>query len=472
MASEYEAPPHGEQIKEMVKARIEEAANSNGEKITIEWRGQPKHLYVISMPVDLLYYNPDTHRIRAQRSLDPERDQALEENPWGKVGQEYLDTLLKCQPSDPDKVDPDFEALRDDLEAFGQRDPGLISDHGVLVNGNTRCAALRELGEKYIRVGVLPETSDWDDINTVELSLQLRKEQKRDYSYINRLIAMDEQLQLGRRPEDIARDFRIKKSTLVQDQWVYGVIRDAIDRSKSSDGTALRKIDFEDHQEKLRELYRAYTKLAATDPDAAEALKETRLAMIVLGYAKTDLRFAQSDFYGKYLESKLPEAIKPNPEAPKRVSIPGLSGVEVPDSGPQARITKALTDELLKAKAAAQSASSSAEPSTANTSATATLAAARESFDRALTPAGRDARLQKRKLAAPERLSDACDDIELCAGDLAQSRATRSVDDSAFDDAVIRLRTAIEKLAKEARRTFTEPGEGVDWLLRVAEAPQ
>ena len=368
----------------MVKARIDEASKSSGEKITIEWRGQPKHLYVISVPVDLLYYNPDTHRIRAQRSLDARRDQALDEQPWGKEGQGYLDVLLKCQPSDPDKVDPDFEALRDDLESFGQRDPGLISIHGVLVNGNTRCAALRELGEKYIRVGVLPETSDWDDINTVELSLQLRKERKRDYSYINRLIAMDEQLSLGRRSEDIAREFRIKKATLEQDQWVYGVIRDAIDRSKNGGGASLRQIDFEDHQESSANCT-VLLKVAATDQDAAEALKETRLAMIVLGYAKTDLRFAQPDFYEKYLDSKLPESIKPKSEAPKPISIPGLGGLEVPDAGPQARITRALTDTLLKAKAAAQSASESLIPASTTTSAAAALAAARDSFDRALT---------------------------------------------------------------------------------------
>lgn len=455
------------QISQIVNERIAEAARANGEKLTIEWRGEPKHLYVIAMPVELLYYNPDTHRIRAQRSLDPARDRALQDDPWGTVAQDYLEWLLKCQPSDPTKIDPDFEALRDDLESFGQRDPGLISVYGVLVNGNTRCAALRELGEKYIRVAVLPESSDWDDINTVELSLQLRKEQKRDYSYINRLIAMDEQLKLGRRPEDIAREFRIKKATLEQDQWVYGVIRDAIERSKTGDGAVLREIDFEDHQEKLRELYRSYNKVAATDPEAAEVLKETRLAMIVLGYAKTDLRFAQPDFFEKYLDPKLPDELRPSVQAPSNIEIPGLD-VTVPAAGPQARVTKALTDELLRAKAVAQSALD-AGPDVSKPAAQ-ILTAARQSFDRALEPAGRDARLQQRKLAAPERLSDACDDIELCAGDLAQSRAARAIDDTAFDDAVIRLRSAIEKLAREAQRTFTEPGEGVEWLLQITEA--
>lgn len=470
MAARFEVPPQGEQVHEMVRERLKEAVEANGGKITIEWRGEQKHLYVISMPVDLLYYNPDTHRIRAQRTLDPEKDQTLMADPWGRAGQDYLDTLLKCQPSDPDKIDPDFEALRDDLESFGQKDPGIITVHGVLVNGNTRCAALRELGEKYIRVGVLPESSEWDDINTVELSLQLRKEHKRDYSYINRLIAIDEQIKTGRRADDIAREFRIKSKTLEQDRWVYAVIQDAIARSENNEGARLRLVDFEDHQEKLRELYRAYTMAAVTDQDSAEALKESRLAMIVLEFAKTDLRFAQANFHEKYLEPKLPDDIKPMVPVSTTVNIPGLEGVAVPDASPTAKATKALTDALLKAKATTQSPSSTDAAAVAK--AAETWSAAKEAFRRALEPAGRDIRLQQRKLAAPDRLSDASDDIDLCAGDLAQSRASRTLDEAAFDDAVIRLRESLRKLARQAARTFTEPGDGVAWLLTVTEEPQ
>ncbi|MDJ0412822.1 hypothetical protein [Rhodococcus opacus] len=467
--TKFDAPPQGDNIRSIVEERLAEAGHSSGEKITIEWRGQPMHLDVISMPTDLLYYNPDTHRIRAQRTLDTQRDSELEREPWGRAGQDYLDTLLKCQPSDPDHTDPDFEALRDDLENFGQKDPGIVTRDGVLVNGNTRCAALRELGEKYIRVGVLPESSTWDDINTVELSLQLRKEHKRDYSYINRLIAIDEQLKANRRAEDIARDFRIKMPTLNQDRWVYGVILDAISRSRTSDGASLRMVDFEAHQEKLRELYRAYTKTASTDKDAAEALKESRLAMILLGYAKTDVRLAQSDFHEKYLEPKLADIIKPQKQTTSSVAIPGLVGVSVPDATPTAKSTKALTDTLLRAKATAQSVGTST-PGRITEAAT-TIKIAKDSFDRALTPAGRDVRLQQRKLAAPERLSDACDDIELCAGELAQARATRALDDAAFDDAVLRLRIVLEKLAKQASRSFPEPGDGVAWLLDAVKTP-
>src|ERR1051326_6646465 len=167
MGSTRLGTPQAARIGELVKERLSEARREDGEKISVEWRGQNRHLYVISMPTDLLYYNPQTHRIRAQRSLDPARDRALDQDPWSEEGQLYLDTLLKCQPSDPDRTDPAFTELCEDLEQFGQKDPGLITPDGVLVNGNTRCAALRHLGEKNIRVGVLPDTATWDDVNTV-----------------------------------------------------------------------------------------------------------------------------------------------------------------------------------------------------------------------------------------------------------------------------------------------------------------
>ena len=464
MAAKYQDPPQHSEIKEMIDERLRDAAQQNGEKVTIEWRSGALHLPVISMPVEILYFNPDTHRIRAQRSLDAGLDEELNSNPWGLRGQQYLDRLLKCQPSNPDRVDPDFETLRDDIEVFGQKDPGIIDARGILVNGNTRCAALRELGEQYIRVGVLPSSAQWSDIHNVELSLQLRKEHKREYSYINRLIAIEELIAAGRRPEDIARDFRIKTGTLEQSRWVYGVIRDAIQRSRTAEGDALRLVDFEDHQEKLRELHRAYVKTAANDPEAAEALKESRLAMIVLGYAKTDVRFAQPDFHVKYLESKLDASIKPITKTEQPITVPGLGGMTVPGGSVATRSTKTLTDTLLKAKAAMLSDRTS---TTDLTKASAVIDSAKDSFTRALKPAGRDFSLKQKKLAAPERLSDACDDIELCASDLATARATRALDEEAFDDAVIRLKSALESLATQASKSFPEPAEGVSWLVAM-----
>ena len=77
MAVKFGVPPEGERIRSMVEERLRQAMAENGAKVTVEWRGEQKHLSVISMPVDLLYLNPDTHRIRAQRTLDGDRARAV-----------------------------------------------------------------------------------------------------------------------------------------------------------------------------------------------------------------------------------------------------------------------------------------------------------------------------------------------------------------------------------------------------------
>lgn len=260
MVANFGVPPEGEKARSLVEERLRLALREDGAKVTVEWRGEQRHLNVISMPTDVLYFNPDTHRIRAQRTLDPEQNKTLEEQPWSEQAQRYLHHLLTRKPSDPSQEDPDFITLKDEIDDFGQKEPGIITRDGILVDGNTRCAAMREIGIENIRVGVLPEDTSRADINNVELALQLRRDKRRDYSYINRLIAIEEQIRNGRREEDVARDFNIRVRTLRQDRWVYELIAEAIERSDVSDasGAALRLVDFEDHQEKLRELQRDY----------------------------------------------------------------------------------------------------------------------------------------------------------------------------------------------------------------------
>ncbi|MEU1895574.1 ParB/RepB/Spo0J family partition protein [Streptomyces pristinaespiralis] len=455
----------GETIRSLVRERLKAAMDEQGAKITVEWRGEQKHLHVISMPVDMLYFNPDTHRIRAQRTLEPERNRILEEEPWGEAAQNYLYDLLRRSPSNPNQTDPDYTALQDELDDFGQKEPGIISPLGILVDGNTRCAALRDLGIKDIRVGVLPDDTSRRDINSVELALQLRRDKRREYSYINRLIAIEDELSSGRREEDVARDFNIKTTTLKQDRWVYQLINDAIDRSTSEAGAALRLVDFEDHQEKLRELQRDFTKLAKSDPEAAELLKESRLSMVVLNYPKTSVRLAESDFHARYLDERLPDELRPAAQESAAMEIPGLPGVVVEDASAAVKTTRALTDALLKAKAVSVT-KQLGESGVAE--ADKVIKAARKTFDVAVKLAGANAELRKRQIAVPERLTDAADYVNQCTKEFADAKAKRALDEDAFDDALLTLRTSLQQLAKQAGRTFSSPGDGVAWLLDAA----
>ncbi|WP_165986233.1 hypothetical protein [Streptomyces sp. YIM 98790] len=468
---EFPPPPRAEEFSELIKKRLEEARASGGtrETVSVDWNGQPLHVEVIDLPVSGLYFNPGTHRIRAQKSHEPQKEKVLDSEPWSTESQSYLHHLLQADPADPRRRDPDFDKLRDSLQQFGQNDPGLVTHYGIVVNGNTRMAALRELGEQSMRVGVLPESFTWRDINAVELALQLRKDHRRDYSYINRLLAMEEQASLGRTPEAIAREFRIRPATYHQERWILSTIRELIERSKTAAGVTLRLVDFEGDQEKLKELHRLYEKVAATDRDRAEVLKETRLAAILLGFAKTDIRYIDDVFVEKdYLTAALPSGLTATADsaAPAATAVPGL-GVAVPAPSTPVLAARELNDRILRAKAATAPAGGEGFTDASRSEAQQLVDEAKAAFDNAIEVAGRDARVRKRKQLAPARLADACAVIDQCVTDLVQARATRTLDEEAFDEAVLKLKGSLTKLAQQAARGGSHHGDGVTWLAEA-----
>ncbi|WP_406400076.1 transcriptional regulator [Streptomyces uncialis] len=471
MTKDYGRPGRADDNRGTVARRLDEAAAKSGpqERLTIEWRGQPTHLDVIQLPVGDLYYNPGTHRVRAQRSYDPVREAQLEEDPWSPAGQEYLGTLLKALPSAPSRVDPEFTALKESLQEYGQSDPGLVTWDGVLVNGNTRRAALMDLSgpTTEMRVAVLPESCDWGDIAKVELSLQLRKEHRRDYSYINRLLAVQELVKQGTPLPVIAATFRTTVARCEQDQWVYSCVEAMIERSAKA-GVRLPLVAFENDAEKLRELQRAYAKAYAANPENADLLLESRMSAIMLGFSKTDVRHIEPDFRVRYLESTLPEGLLPAPAKQEGVAIPGL-GRSVRGPSPKLAAAKALTDTVLQARAVAEASASQVVPSEEVAKFAGQLDDIKKAMDGAIDRAGRDNRVRKRKQAAPARLADACQSIEQCVTDLVMSRASRSLDEEGFDDAVVVLRKALTKLARESGRTVKNPGDGVAWLIAAME---
>lgn len=108
----------------------------------------------------------------------------------------------------------------------------------------------------------------------MELSLQLRQDKRRDYSYINELIAMQELLQMGRPVADIAKIFRKRSDTVEADMWILSTLEDLRSRSRAG-SVQLQLLDFEDAKEKLRELYRAWVKESKRNRDRAEVMKES-----------------------------------------------------------------------------------------------------------------------------------------------------------------------------------------------------
>jgi hypothetical protein len=464
--------PNRQQVQKLLEERLAAVDEVTRETVSVEWRGTSLPVTVVAVPVDLLYYNPETHRIRAQRSLNSGEDENLRVDPYGGQAQSYLHQLLMGDPSEPNKTDPEFVALKSDIREHGMRDPGITTRGGILVNGNTRRAALKELHVEHMRVGVLPADASWRDVELVELSLQLRKDYRRDYSYVNLLLAIDEQIRIGRAQEEVMKDFRISAKTLQKHLWILELINQAITRSKTEVGdneSSLRFVDFENHQGKLEELYRSYSALKQSDPNKAELLKEGRLTALVLGGSKTDLRWVEADFVDTYLVRHLPAGFVPSSDAGAAKRIPGLDITVQPESEALAA-AQALSDKLLKARAASLTADLADPANEAASEAAKELGVARDAIQRALDQAGKAARLVKRRLGPADRLSDATEALDLCYEAVAEARATNAFDAVEFDESILNLQNSLEKLAKLLGRDH-DIGEqttaGLKWLLSI-----
>ena len=458
-------PPNAAEVFSVIAERLAARESSGGlqETVTIDWRGRPLSVPVITMPVGLLSCNPSTHRIRAQRSINPELEKEIKESPFSPKAQDYLQSLLKCDPTDPSKVDPSYVSLKEDLKLHGQSDPGIITRAGVLVNGNTRQVALKELGQKHIRVGVLPPDASIDDIQAIELALQLRKDHKRDYSFMNLLLAIDERVG-SQPPADIQRDFRIKASSYDRCRWILEFVHDAIRRSTVEiDGltASLNLADFESHQGKMEELYRAYVALKLRSPDEAEALREQRLLALTLGRSKTDLRLIDPDFSERFMKGLVPDV----PDAPPP-KIPGLN-IEVRGPSQQVESLKVFTTKHLQAKAVAKNHGKIRKEDVSKASEL--LKKTDEVLEKGLNHAGKTIRVTQKRYAAVDRINDACEDLGLAHDAVAEARSTANFDPEDLDDALRALKSRLVGLSLLLTRGSDSTSEGIVWIKSIGE---
>jgi hypothetical protein len=260
----------------------------------VEFRGEMKPLEVVRVPVDLPLLNHDNSRVRAQITTHPDRDDILRD-PESSKSQGVLTELLRNSG--------EFKELCQQLKDLTQVEPGVITRDGMLVDGNTRLVALRDLGVSSIDVAVLPLNATAADYLDVELSIQLRKLITRDYSFTNRLLLV----------RSLADRFDSRDAIFKAMGWQ----RDGEKRLQAH----LRWLDlveeirehtnkpysfFDDKYELLKNLDDSYQSLLREDPPAAEELKWTRIFSLVLGLNKDEIRALSEEFVADHVSAHLP----------------------------------------------------------------------------------------------------------------------------------------------------------------------
>lgn len=209
--------------------------NPTGSEAFYDFRSTKYDLPVIRVGIDLLVYRmenfrtyTDQHEYVAKEKKPANFFSAGQENESvQQVQHEMLVRLAKKGIAD--SVVP----VIDVLEKEGQREAILITASGVVVNGNRRLAAMRELGETHLNVMVLPADATVDEIVDIEASLQGRPETKLDYDWIgdgeliNRLIGMGRTTkqvadQLHRAEKDIKNAIQaLTEAELYLKEWAH-----------------------------------------------------------------------------------------------------------------------------------------------------------------------------------------------------------------------------------------------------------
>ena len=170
----------------------------------LELKGKLQELAVYQLPTTLLDYSVKNGRFAAEYGeLKTKLGHDLD--PKAKGDADKIKTML-LQDRQATKI------LKDDLKKVGQqRNPGVITWDGSLVNGNRRKAIFEELVDetgsqkwKYLEVSRLPKGTDTKDIWRIEAGLQFSREERLDYGPTNRLLKFKEGRGQGLTEKEIA----------------------------------------------------------------------------------------------------------------------------------------------------------------------------------------------------------------------------------------------------------------------------
>jgi hypothetical protein len=273
-----------------------EAYRANGltRTETIEYRGVSRDLEVVTVNPEVPLLNPGNSRLRAQLLEHPQHS-IVETNPTSPEAQKILASLLSATEK--------FEELKRQLVDFKQHEPGIISRDGLLVNGNTRLAAIRALGLQGFDVAVLPADANNDDFFDIEMSLQLRKLVHQDYTFTNELLLVDSHLSRTQNEQATINAMQWKrdgKKKLRLYQGYLGLIQEI-----RAMNPKLKYETFDKRAEFIKNLYDEYTKLLEHSPAEAETLKETKLLGLFLGTNKDEIRETDEYFVDDVLLSNI-----------------------------------------------------------------------------------------------------------------------------------------------------------------------
>lgn len=200
-------------------ARIEHELQSARETATVPFRGAMARVEIVRLPISLPIYRVHNGRTRVEQLMYAERsglpnDFFTDSEEDSAVQQAQHHILL--QMSKDAKAD-----IYNEMARVGEQRGSLIATRsGVIVNGNRRLAAMRDLYARlsdqyskfeYVDVAILPAEANERDIEDIETELQEVPETKLDYGWVERRLKMRYQMEeLGVERSQLRSKYRLR----------------------------------------------------------------------------------------------------------------------------------------------------------------------------------------------------------------------------------------------------------------------
>ncbi|MEO8017420.1 MAG: hypothetical protein ABI769_06380 [Pseudomonadota bacterium] len=214
MKYEIKLTPRSER-EATIQKRAETATET---ELLYDFRGDKTTLKIVSLPVDLPVYRMDNCRTYSDQQ-DAIAKESLDKNYFAK-GQE-LSSVQSIQHAILAKLakreTTSISSILEVLQKEGQRGPLLITSTGVVVNGNRRLSAIRELYATdesvnskwaHIRCLVLPSDTSPDEVDDIEANEQARPQTKLEYDWIGDAQLVRRQVNKGRTAKQVADQLR------------------------------------------------------------------------------------------------------------------------------------------------------------------------------------------------------------------------------------------------------------------------
>jgi hypothetical protein len=284
--------------EQIIKCLLDYKESKQTKTLTLPYKDRERTFEVIRIDPKVLLLNPHNSRLSAQLEDHPQRAIVLDDS-RSEAAQEILSNLLKNTP--------EFQELKRELKELGQREPGLISRSGLLINGNTRVVALRDLAASGVDVAVLPEDADDRVFLDLEMSLQMTKLTHQDYTFTNQLLLMQKYHNEVRDEKLLALKMNWLRSgkTKVEQHMRY---LNLINEVRSLTTPPIRYQEFDLKSEHIRNLVETYESTKTISIKDANNMKWTRITAMFLGVNKDQTRAIDEDF----IEEDIVKQLDPN----------------------------------------------------------------------------------------------------------------------------------------------------------------